>query len=170
MSLYNSFDRNQHFAELNFPLQNAGSTGSGWLSANQRKQRAQTNLGINTGSLFGQITPATVNATVTMTAANILSGLITTSTAAAVSATLPLATDLDTAVLAQQGGLPLTNAGAAAYGASFSFHVVNTGPNTFTILTNTGWTLVGNMAVATAVSAEFLAYRTAAGAWTIQKV
>lgn len=165
MSIVGTLSRHLHFSEFNVPLQ----TGSGYLIPAQRKAQAQANLGITGGSLYGQITPATINVTATLTAAQILSGIVTSSTAAAVSATLPLATDLDAAALAANGGIALANAGASTGGAAFRFSVVNTGPNTLTILTNTGWTLVGNMAVATAVSAEFICYRTATGAWTIQK-
>lgn len=154
-----NLSRHLHFSEFNAPL----VTGSGVLSPTQRKAQAVANLGMTGGSIYTQAAAQAVDATVTMTAANILGGIITSSTAAAVSATLPLGSALETALLAAKGGAAL------AVGDAFRFSVVNTGPNTFTILTNTGWTLVGNMAVATAVSAEFIVFRTAAGLYTIQK-
>lgn len=159
MSIIGSFDRTRHLAELNENLQ----TPSGNLTPAQRKALVAANLGLTSAFIFTQVTPATVPATATMTAAQLLTGLIIASTAAATSATLPLGADLEIALRAQK-------ATALAVGDSFDFGVVVTGANAFTILTNTGWTLVGNMVVATAVSATFRVYRTAAGLFTIQKL
>lgn len=103
--------------------------------------------------------PAVLNATGTLTPANALSGIITSTAAAAVAATLPLAADLDTA-------LP-------KYGANdaFDFSVINTGgAAAVTMTTNTGWTLVGSMVVALGTSARFRARKTAAGAWTLYRL
>lgn len=105
-----------------------------------------------------QGTPATLNATGTLTAANLTSGIITSTTAAAVAATLPLATAMDTA-------LPTFGANDA-----FDFSVIATGANAFTVTTNTGWTLVGVMVVATVTSGRFRARKTAAGAWTLYRL
>lgn len=159
MSIIGTLSRHLHFSEFNVPLQ----TSSGYLTPAQRKGIAVANLGMQAAAPIVQPTPATVNVTATMTAANLLTGLITSSTAAAVAATLPLATDLDTAFNAWKGSVGIATDG-------FEFVIVNTGPNAVTVTTNTGWTLVGNMVVAAAVSATFRVYKTAAGAWTIQKI
>lgn len=160
MSIIGTLSRHLHFDEFNSVLQ----TGSGYLSPAQRKAIAVANLGIQAAAPLVQPTPTAFNATATLTAAQLLTGLITSTTAAAVSATLPLATDLDTAWNTWKG-----KAGIAT--DAFEFSVVNsTGTNPLTVLTNTGWTLVGNMVLTGAVSATFRCYKTAAGAWTIQKV
>lgn len=102
--------------------------------------------------------PATLAADATMTAANILGRIIVTSTGA-VAATLPLATDLDIAL----PNCPVDG--------SFDFSVISlTGGGTCTVTTNTGWTLVGTMTVATATATLFRARKTAAGAWTLYRV
>lgn len=160
MSTIGTLSRHLHFDEFNTTLQ----TGSGYLSSAQRKALAVTNLGIQAASVMVQPTPAVVNVSATMTAANLLTGLITSTTAAAVAATLPLATDMDIAWSAWKG-----KAGVAT--DAFEFSIVNsTGTNALTLTTNTGWTLVGNMVLTGAVSATFRAYKTGAGAWTVQKV
>lgn len=112
--------------------------------------------------LKSQGAAATLNATGTLTAANLLAGIITSTAAAAVAATLPLATAIDTAIP------------DAAVGDSFDFSVINTsstGANTFTVGTASGWTLVGNMVITPlttgGTSARFRAAKTATGAWTL---
>lgn len=99
--------------------------------------------------------PATLNATGTLTAGQLASGIVTSTSAAAVAATLPLATAMD--------------AQFPSFGANdaFDFSVVNTGPNGVTMTTNTGWTLVGGAVVAATSSNRFRARKTAAGAWTL---
>jgi hypothetical protein len=112
--------------------------------------------------LKSQGAAAVLNATGTLTAANLLAGIITSTAVAAVAATLPLATAVDTAIP------------DAAVGDSFEFSVINTsttGADTFTIGTATGWTLVGSMVItpvtAGGTSGRFRAAKTAAGAWTL---
>lgn len=108
--------------------------------------------------------PQTATVTATLTAAQILGGILTTDpSTSAGSYTLPLATDLD------------TSTGNAKIGSTFDFVVINLGTSsgTATILTNTGWTLVGKMSlpITTTVgsSAMFRARKTAAGAWTLYR-
>lgn len=105
--------------------------------------------------------PAAVNTSATLTTANILAGIITSTTAAAVAATLPLATDMDI-------GFPAFQAGDA-----FDFSVINIGgTNPITMTTNTGWTVTntGQMAVAANTSGRFRARKTGAGAWTLYRI
>jgi hypothetical protein len=105
--------------------------------------------------------PAVRSTTTTLTGADVLGGLISTVPAGAINLTLPLATDLDTAVGA-----------SAPNNTSFDFSIINTsgGANTATVLTNTGWTLLGSMAVAQNVSGRFRARKTGAGAWTLYRL
>lgn len=120
----------------------------------------------STGTLnpTGQAAANALNATGTQTAAMMLGGIITSTSAAAVVATLDTGTLLDTAYLAAFPG------GAANDYIEWS--VVNTGSNSYTQATAGGWTDGGNLfvAVATATSARFGARRTAANAWTGFKV
>lgn len=108
--------------------------------------------------------PQTAAGTATLTAAQILGGILTTDpSTSAGTYTLPLATDLDIAT------------GNAKIGSTFDFVVINLGTSsgTATIQTNTGWTLVGKMSlpITTTVgsSAMFRCRKTAAGAWTIYR-
>lgn len=112
----------------------------------------------------GSATAKTVSAT--LTAAEILAGIITLNqgATAATAQQLPLATAMDTA-------LP-------GFGAedSFDFSVINISTDAGedgSITTNTGWTLVGNMDIASNAAAtdksagRFRAAKTATGAWTL---
>lgn len=173
MSISQSFDRLKGFAELNDPDMNSPL---GPRTPAQRKSVARANLGVFAAGdgvsnlRLGiqpstvQAAPAAVNATATMTAANLLSGLITTTAAAAVAATLPLATALETAYQAQYGG-------TLAVGDSFDVAVINTGASfALTMTTNTGWTLVGNMAVALSTSGHFRVVRNSATTYSLYRV
>lgn len=98
------------------------------------------------------------NTAATLTAANLLTGIITSTPAGAINLQLPLATAMDTAI-------PDSIAND-----SFDFSLITLNTNIPTITTNTGWTLVGNMAPssnATNGSARFRAQKTGAGAWTL---
>lgn len=104
---------------------------------------------------FKSTVPVAVNATATLTVAQMLTGVITSTTAAAVTATLPTAAIFD------------AGSSWAALDA-WDFVVVNTGAaNAFTIQTATGWTLIGNMAVALSSSGTFRVQKTAAGAFNL---
>ncbi|PWB94664.1 hypothetical protein [Methylosinus sporium] len=116
----------------------------------------------------GAPTAKTVSAT--LTAAEILAGIITVNQAAGAASALqlPLATAMDTA-------LP-------AFGAnsSFDFSVINISTvdaEDASLTTNTGWTLVGSMDIPAYSAAgslnssgRFRARRTAAGAWTLYRL
>ncbi len=95
----------------------------------------------------------------TMTAADLQAGIITSNPAGAINLAVPLATAMDTA---------FPN---AVNNSSFDFSVINAnGTNTPTVVTNTGWTLIGNMQVAVSSSGRFRARKTAAGAWTLYRI
>lgn len=132
--------------------------GKAFLMISNAKGAAVWQVDTQSSGELQQGAPAAVNATATMTAANLQTGIITSTTAAAVAGTLPLATAMDTA-------LPLLGANDA-----FDFSVIATGANAFTVTTNTGWTLVGAMIVANGTSGRFRARKTAAGAWTLYRL
>lgn len=105
-----------------------------------------------------QAAPVAVNATATLTAAQLLNRLITSTTAAAVSGTLPNGDLLDAAA-----GLEI--------GESFDWTVINTGAsNAFTILQGTGHTIIGNPAVALSTSGNFRSRKTAANTFVTYRV
>lgn len=98
-------------------------------------------------------TPGTLNATGTLTAALILGGIVTSTTAAAVTATLDTGTVMD-------GVIDL------AVGDAFLWSAINTGgTNAFTVTASTAHTIVGNGAVAANSSGRFLTRRSAAATW-----
>ena len=109
--------------------------------------------------------PATATATATLTAEQVLNGILLGSPgASAASYTLPTVAALETA---------LPNSDKA--GISFDFSVLNVDGNTsgvITLVTNTGWTLVGLMTVvATAGTAQiFRARKSGVGTWTLYRV
>jgi len=108
---------------------------------------------LNRRGIRGQGTPGVLNATGALTAAMILSGIVTTTVGAAVTATLPTGTVLDAAVEMEIGD-------------SFDWAVISsTGANAFTVTAATGHTVVGLMAVATTCSALFRTRKTAAATY-----
>ena len=96
-----------------------------------------------------QGTPGVLNATGALTAAMILSGIVTSTTAAAVAGTLPTGAVLDAA-------------SEFAIGDSFDWSVIATGANAFTVTAAaTGHTIVGTAAVATVTSGAWRTRKTA---------
>lgn len=93
--------------------------------------------------------PVALNATGAITAAAMLAGMVTSSTAAAVAGTVPTGAVLDAA-------------SEFVVGSYFDWSVINTGANTFTVTAATGHTLVGAAAVVTATSCRFRTRKTAA--------
>lgn len=103
------------------------------------------------GSLIqAQGTPGTLNATGTLTAALIDSGIVTSSTAAAVVATL------DTGAVMDDTFATILN-----IGESIDWSAINTGANAFTVTASSGHTIVGAGAVAATTSGRFRTKRTA---------
>jgi hypothetical protein len=113
----------------------------------------------DTGALkIIQITPNAVDATATLTAAQLLAGVITSTTAAAVNGTLPTGTLLDAA-------------DSLAIDDAFEWVVINTGAaNAFTILAGATHTIVGNPAVALSSSGRFLTRKTATGTFITYRI
>lgn len=113
--------------------------------------------------------PAAATVSATLTAANLLTTIITVNQGAGAASAqqLPLATAMDTA-------LPNSVAGDA-----FDFSVINistVAAEDASITTNTGWTLVGNMDVASNAAAtdksagRFRARKTGTGAWVLYRL
>lgn len=111
-----------------------------------------------------QAAPATATATATLTAAQLANGIILGSPgSSAASYTLPTVADVEALV------------SSAKVNSSFDFSVVNvdgSGGGVITLVTNTGWTLVGLMTVvATAGTAHaFRARKTGDGTWTLYRI
>ena len=100
--------------------------------------------------LRGQGNPGVLNATGTLTAAMIASGIVTSTTAAAVTATLDTGAVMDAALQME-------------IGESFDWAAINTGGAALTVTAAaTGHTVVGAGAVAAATSAIFRTRKTAA--------
>lgn len=119
--------------------------------------------------LVQQGAPAAATTSATLTAANVLTGIITVlqGGGAASAQQLPAATAMDTA-------LPTSVAGDA-----FDFSVINistTAAEAASLTTNAGWTLVGDMdliansATTTKSAGRFRARKTATGAWTLYRL
>jgi len=112
----------------------------------------------NNGIVFDtQPTPDAVNATATLTTTNLSKKIITSTTAAAVTATLPTGTLMDGAF-------------GTVSDLAFNWTVINTGPNAFTLAVGTGHTIVGNAAVATNTSGTFRSRRTSATTWVSYRI
>ena len=110
--------------------------------------------------------PVSVTTAATLTAAQVLNGLILANsgiTAASVTYTLPTVADLE-----------LTLSNSDKVGTAFTFRLVNLGTSSGTaiIATNTGWTITGSltMTVPVTTGAQFVARKSAAGAWTLYRV
>lgn len=98
----------------------------------------------------GQAAPGVLNATGTLTAAMIAAGIVTSTTAAAVTATLDTGAIMDAAL-------------QMAVGESFDWSAIATGANAFTVTAAaSGHTLVGSGVVATTTSGAFRTRKTAA--------
>lgn len=102
--------------------------------------------------------PVAVNVTGAVSAAAIMGGLVTSSTAAAVAGTVPTGAVMDLS-------------GEWAIGDSVDWSIINTGPNTFTVTAAaSGHTLVGTMTVVTVVSGRFRTRKTAADTFITYRV
>lgn len=108
--------------------------------------------------LFYQGDPGVLNATGTLTAALIYTGLVTSTTAAAVTATLDTGTIMDASSV-------------WAIGDSFDWSAIATGANAFTVTAAaSGHTVVGAGAVATGTSGRFRTRKTAANTFVTYRI
>ena len=96
---------------------------------------------------------------VTLTVAQVLTGIISATPGTALSYTLPTVADVEAVV------------SNAKVNSAFDFSVINlSSANIGTIATATGWTLVGAMGVAVSSTSMFRARKTGDGAWTLYRV
>lgn len=110
------------------------------------------------GAYQVQGAPNAVNATATLTDAQMLGGIITSTTAAAVAATVRTGTQLDAA-------------SEFAVNDSFDLAVINTGgANAWTLTAATGITIVGAAAVAASSSGIFRFRKTAANTFVAYRI
>jgi hypothetical protein len=108
--------------------------------------------------LRGQGAPGVLNATGTLTAAMIASGIVTSTTAAAVTATLNTGALMDAALELE-------------IGESFDWSAIATGANAFTVTAAaSGHTVVGAGAVATGTSGLFRTRKTAASTFVTYRI
>ena len=118
-----------------------------------------TDGNVSEATLLVQGAPSTISTgSGTVTAAQLLSGIIITSNATPGTQTLPTVALLEAV---------LTN-GKVDSGFEVSF--INTGGATLTIAVGTGWTLVGTVTAATLTSALFRARKTGDGAYTLYRI
>lgn len=96
-----------------------------------------------------QDNPVALNATGAVTAAAILGGIVTSTTAAAVAGTVPTGAVMDAS-------------SSFNVGDSVDWSVIVTGANAFTVTAASGHTLVGNMVVAAGKAGRFRTRKTAA--------
>ena len=105
-----------------------------------------------------QVAPGALNATGTLTGQLCLTGIVTSTTAAAVTATLDTGAALDVK-------------SAWNVNDSFDWAVINTGPNAFTVTAAaSGHTVVGAGAVATGTSGQFRTRKTAAATFVTYRL
>ena len=108
---------------------------------------------------YTQPTPVAVDTTATLTVANLKTGIITSSTAAAVTMTLPTGT--------------LTEGGFSGLYTNFTFEwsVINTGAtNDVTIAAGTAHTIVGSATIKAGTSGRFASSRTAANTFVSYRI
>lgn len=114
-----------------------------------------TGIGSAQQTIQGGANASLATQNITPTAAQLLGGYIShASTTGAGTNTLPLASLLDTALGAH-----------AVTGATLYVTYANTGSQTVTLTTNTGWTLVGTVAVGAGKNALLILRRTGSGTW-----
>ena len=108
--------------------------------------------------LMTQGTPVAKTAAATLTAAELTNGLITY-TGAAANLTLPTVTTLEALVT------------AAKVDSCFDFSLIDLGgAGQPTIVTNTGWTLVGDMSPGGSQAQRYRARKTGDSAWTLYNI
>ena len=118
-----------------------------------------TDGNVNELQVVIQGAPATITGGAgTITAAQLLTGIVITSNATPGTQTLPTVALLEAALVN-----PKVDAG-------FEVSFINTGGATLTIGAGTGWTIVGTATAATLTSALFRARKTGDNAWTLYRI
>lgn len=116
-----------------------------------------TDGNVNEPVVVIQSTPAAVSAAGTLTAAQLLAGIVVASGTPGTQ-TLPTVAVLEAALVN-----PKVDAG-------FEVSFINTAGTTLTVAAGTGWTIVGTATAATVTSALFRARKTGDGAWTLYRI
>ena len=116
-----------------------------------------TDGNVNEISVVMQGAPATVSAAGTLTAAQLLTGLVVASGTPGTQ-TLPTVALLEAAMVN-----PKVDSG-------FEVSFINTAGTTLTVAVGTGWTIVGTATAATNTSALFRSRKTGDGAWTLYRI
>jgi hypothetical protein len=104
-----------------------------------------------------QADPVAVNVTGAVSAAAILGGIVTSTTAAAVAGTVPT-------------GAVMEAAANWTTGDAVDWSVIATGANAFTVTAASGHTLVGDAAVASGTSGQFRTRKTAADTFVTYRI
>lgn len=143
--------------EIVFPVAGGGFAAAASIIIDAGAAPAAYSVGISPRVLANaaaqsQGAPGVLNATGTLTAAMILSGIVTSTAGAAVAATLDTGAIMDTNI-------------DMNIGDSFDWSVIVTGANAFTVTASAGHTLVGNVVVAANSSARFRTRKTAVGTY-----
>ena len=135
-----------------------GLASDGKLVVNGRTAVTQDDAG---SQLLVQGAPGALNATGTLTAALILTGIVTSTAAAVVVATVDTGTAMDTAL-----------ADTVAIGEAFDWSAINThATNAFTVTAAAaGHTLVGSGVAVGGGSGRFRSKRTAANTWVTYRI
>jgi hypothetical protein len=112
--------------------------------------------------LLNQQTPTAVTATGTLTIANLLTQIITSTSATAVSLTLPTGTLSDAGV----------SGGTSAVNTSFDYSIINTGSASgdVTLVAGTAHTIVGSVSVPVGTSGRFRCRKTATNTFVSYRV
>ena len=115
---------------------------------------------VGEAQLTVQGAPTALTAAATVTAAQLANGLFTFDGTAG-NMTLPTVANLEAGI-----------SSASKVNAAFDFYVINIDATTddITVYTNTGWTLVGAMAVTENTSGHFRARKTGDGSWTCYRL
>lgn len=121
---------------------------------------------LNEVQLGVQGAPVALTATTnTLTAAQLTSGIITSTNASAVAITLP--------IVVTAGGVTGVNdvVSSAKTNSSFDVVIINLGSSSgeVTVGAGTGWTIVGTATVAINTSARFIARKTSDITWTLYR-
>jgi hypothetical protein len=116
-----------------------------------------TDGNVNEPVVVIQGAPAAVSAAGTLTAAQLLTGLVVCSGTPGTQ-TLPTVALMEAALVN-----PKVDSG-------FEVSFVNTAGSTLTVAVGTGWTIVGLATAATATSATFRARKTGDGAWSLYRL
>jgi hypothetical protein len=118
--------------------------------------------GVTPSSYNAQPTPTVANATGTLAIADLLTRIITCTSAAAVALTLPTGTLTDAGILA----------GALAIDGSINWTIINLGSSSgvVTVLAGVGHTLVGLATVAINTQAMFRTRKTAANTFVTYRI